>query len=85
MTTGVRVSYHTLMTDSNDEAISLANYLGQHGICAHPSDSASNEVVCPYPHGTDTIRQIEILCETWPWFWEHSDSTLLGLPIYVKK
>lgn len=85
MTIGVRVSYHCLMTDSSDEAISLAGYLGQHGICAHPSDTAVNEVICPHIHGSDTVGWIEKLYETWSLFWEHTDSTLLGLAVYVKE
>jgi hypothetical protein len=79
----VHVSYYTMVVDNEDEAVSLSEYLNQHGVCAHKSDK--NEVTCPVQHGTHSSDTIENLYKTWELFWDHSDSGLFGLPMYIKE
>ena len=77
---GIKVKYLTLPTDGDDEAISLSDYLNQHGVFAV---AEKNEVICPLEN-PNCYPTVERLCATWPSFWEHSDSGLFGLPMYVK-
>lgn len=74
------ISYHTIQTDHTDEAASLAMYLNEHGVCAqHINDT----VELPVPN-VETFEKVELLKKSWELFWEHSDSGLFGLPMYVK-
>lgn len=75
------ISYHTIATDHVDEAMSLAFYLNEHGVCAAQHGDG---VEVPVPD-TQTYDLIEKLKSTWRVFWEHSDCGLFGLPMYVKE
>lgn len=75
------ISYHTIQTDHVDEAESLAFYLMEHGLDAHPEGDGV-EVPVPDRQTFDTIEQLK---QTWALFWETSDSGLFGLPMYVKE
>lgn len=72
--------YLALMVDNSDEAVSLAEYLNQHGIFAR---SDHNEVCCPI---VDPGQSVDIYAcyQTWTRYWEHSDRGLFGLPLYQK-
>lgn len=78
---GIGVSYLAIPVDSADEAESLANYLNEHGCAAF--QQSTNEVNCPLEND-ETRRRIDALKQTWAWFWEFSDSGLLGLACYMK-
>ena len=75
------VFYLTLPTASADEALSLTEYLNQHGIAA--SRDGTEMVTCPME---DPALAVEVynLHRCWKRFWEYSDSTLFGLPVYTK-
>lgn len=84
---GIRIHYHTEPVDSADQAVSLAEYLTQHGRLAYKS--GDDEVIVPLECQTEDIaaeatRTIHMLRSTWEMFWEHSDRGLFGLPIYLK-
>ena len=78
MRNSTEVLYLTLVTDNSDEAMSLAEYLNQHGIFAQQSEP--NEITCPIDDPA-TAATIHSLRQTWRLFWEHSDSGLFGLPV----
>ena len=85
---GIRVHYHTEPVDSVDQAVSLAEYLNQHGYLAYKDDT-EQMVVVPVESLTedncaDKERLIHMLRSTWELFWEHSDKGLFGLPIYTR-
>lgn len=70
------VSYLAIVTESTDEAESLARYLNDHGVVALHHDS--NEVNCPV-NGLEAMAKVEALKVTWPMFYEHTDSGVLGM------
>jgi hypothetical protein len=74
------VSYHAIQTDHLDEAASLAHYLNEHGVCAQ---QVGDSVELPVPD-ISVFERVEMLKKSWALFWEHSDSGLFGLPMYVK-
>lgn len=83
----VRIHHHTETVESADHAVSLAEYLNQHGVLAFKDTNDS--VVVPVEYATEDQagekeRVIAQLTATWKMFWEHSDKGLFGLPIYVK-
>lgn len=80
MTTVKNISYHTIQTDGADEAASLAYYLSEHGVAAQPEGDAV-ELALP---DVETFTRVEMLKQTWTFFWENSDTGLFGLPVYVK-
>lgn len=71
------ISYHTIQTDHIDEAISLAHYFNEHGVCAQQVDDT---VELPVPDA-DTYTRVETLKTTWSMFWENSDAGLYGYPM----
>ena len=77
---GTTVSYVVVQTQHVDEAVSLAEYLNQHGICAVPE---GEEVTCPLVD-LSVSEKIYQLQQSWEMFWEHSDKGLFGLPVYRK-
>ena len=79
---GIRTTYLAIPVDSADEAESLANYLNEHGVCAF--QQSTNEVNCPLEN-EEVRTRIETLTQTWSWFWDYSDSGLLGLACYMKE
>ena len=84
---GIRVHYHTQPVDSADQAVSLAEYLNQHGFLAYKDgdDQVIVPMECPDEDtAAETERKVHMLTTTWDWFWEHSDKGLFGLPIYTK-
>lgn len=74
------ISYHTIQTDHTDEAASLAHYLNEHGVCAQ---QVNDTVELPV-QDVETFTRVELLKKSWALFWEHSDSGLFGLPMYIK-
>ncbi len=84
---GVRVHHHTETVESADQAVSLTEYLNQHGLLAYKEsdDCVIVAMECPTE---DEAAQRERICHmlvtTWQMFWEHSDKGLFGLPIYTR-
>lgn len=84
---GIRIHHHTETVESIDQAVSLAEYLNQHGCLAfkEADDAVMVTMECPTEdHAADQERLVHMLVTTWHMFWEHSDKGLFGLPIYVK-
>jgi len=78
------VSYQAIQVDNSDEATSLASYLNEHGIAAFAQEGP--EVNVPLVLGDmDSYEKLALLTKSWRWFWEYSDSGLMGLPMYVKE
>lgn len=73
--------YLTVPTHNADEALSLANYLNQHGVLA--AREGVEMVVCTLtdPAAAATVMDLK---RTWNRFWDHSDGHLFGLPVYSK-
>lgn len=84
---GIRIHHHTETVESSDQAISLSEYLNQHGFLAfkEADDAVMVSMEC---HNEDMAaekeRAVWMLVTTWRLFWEHSDCGLFGLPIYSK-
>jgi hypothetical protein len=84
---GIRIHHHTETVESADQAISLAEYLSQHGVLAfkEADDAVMVAMECPNEDvAAQKERMVHMLVSTWHLFWEHSDRGLFGLPIYVK-
>lgn len=77
----ISVFYMTIPTESADQAVSLTEYLNQHGVMA--AREGAEMVTCPLE---DPAKATELyrLHQGWRRFWEHSDSGLFGLPVYHK-
>ncbi len=87
MTTGIDLFYITQPVDNADQAVSLAEYLNQHGVLAYKE--ANDSVIVPMQCAdkeavADRSSTVYALVQTWKLFWEHSDRGLYGLPIYSK-
>lgn len=78
----VDISYLVIPVDNADEALSLSNYLNEHGVCA--GVTKDNEVSIPLEHGTESVATVELLKKTWRMFWSASDSSLFGIQCYAK-
>ena len=86
-TTGIDIHYYTQPVDSADQAMSLAEYLNQHGTLAYKD--GEDAVIVPLQCSTkeqvaEQSATIFTLVASWRLYWQHSDSGLFGLPIYVK-
>ena len=70
--------YLTISVDNADQALSLAEYLSRHGICA--AQEGNDAVVCILtdPEAAVMIHQLRA---GWRRYWEHSDSGLFGAPM----
>lgn len=84
---GIRIHHHTETVESADQAVSLAEYLNQHGLAAFKE--ADDAVMIPLRCDNEDSaaaqeRTLFMLITCWQMFWEHSDKGLFGLPIYVK-
>lgn len=68
----------TITVNHADEALSLAEYLSRHGICA--VREGNDAVVCTLtdPHMAVEIHQLRT---HWKKYWEHFDSGLFGAPM----
>lgn len=75
------VFYITLPVNHRDEAVSLAEYLNQHGVCAHID--GVDAVIAALTNPDDAAVVVN-LKTSWLRYWEHSDSGLFGLPMYTK-
>lgn len=75
------VFYLTLPVDNSDQAVSLAEYLNQHGIAA--GSEGVDGVTCPLDDPA-TAAVVHQLHQTWDRYWEYSDSGLFGLPVLMK-
>lgn len=83
----VRLHHHTETVESVDQAVSLSEYLGHHGLLAFKDSDDSVMITVEASDGDAAAEQeriIHMLVTTWQMFWEHSDRGLFGLPIYVK-
>lgn len=80
-TGGIDILYLTIPVEHADQAISLAEYLNQHGVCASPD--GSDAVLCPIESAERAVV-IDNLRATWALYWSHSDSGLFGLPMLIK-
>lgn len=78
---GIEILYLTLPVDNADQAVSLSEYLNQHGVCAAPE--GSDGVICPMDDPALAVTIIQ-LRRSWQRYWEHSDSGLFGLPVLLK-
>lgn len=84
---GIDVHYYTQPVDNADQAVSLAEYLNQHGWLAYKEtdDSVIVPLECPRKEdAADKSATVHTLVGTWRMFWEHSDRGLFGLPIYSR-
>lgn len=77
----ISVFYMTLPTDSADQAVSLTEYLNQHGIAA--AREGTEMVTCPMDNPS-LAADVYNIHRSWKRFWEYSDSGLFGLPVYHK-
>lgn len=85
---GIDVFYYTQPVESEDQAISLAQYLTRHGQSAFKS--SSDEVSIPLEcsskeDAADKSALVHQLISCWRMFWEHCDSGVFELPVYVKE
>lgn len=83
----IRIHHHTETVESADQAVSLTNYLSQHGMLAFQESDDAVMVTVEAP--TEDIaagqeRLVHMLVSTWHLFWEHSDQGVFNLEIYVK-
>lgn len=86
---GVDIFYLTQPVDSADQAVSLAEYLNQHGLLAYQGEGGNYAVEipieCPTPETvSDKTTTAHMVISTWKLFWEHQDKGLFGLPIYIR-
>lgn len=86
---GIRIHHHTETVESADQAVSLSEYLNQHGLLAFKEEGEIDAVLVTVEAPNEDMaaeqeRRIHMLRSTWEWFWEHSDKGLFDLPIYVK-
>lgn len=84
---GIRVHHHTETVESADQAVSLTEYLNQHGMLAfkEANDAVMVPMECPTVEAAQAAEKLcWMLVSCWQMFWEHSDKGLFGLPIYVK-
>ncbi len=72
------VLYLTLPVDNADQALSLAEYLSRHGICATPE--GNDAVVCTLTRPESAVL-IHRLRKGWRRYWTHFDSGLFGAPV----
>jgi hypothetical protein len=77
----IDIIYLTLPVNNADEAVSLSEYLNQHGICAAPE--GNDGVLCPVDDPGKALL-VHTLRQSWILYWEHSDSGLFGLPMFIK-
>jgi hypothetical protein len=77
----MEVFYLTLPVDNADQALSLSEYLNQHGIIAAPEGNDS--VICPMDDPAKTVL-VHQLRKSWEMYWDHSDAALFGLPVMIK-
>jgi hypothetical protein len=77
----MEIFYLTLPVDNADQALSLSEYLNQHGVMASPE--GVDAVTCPMddPTRTSLVHQLR---KNWEMYWEYSDSGLFGLPVMIK-
>lgn len=77
----IEIFYLTLPVDNADQAVSLSEYLNQHGVCAAPE--GNDGVTCPMedPSRAALVHQLR---KMWTLYWDHSDSGLFGLPVFLK-
>ena len=85
---GIDIHYYTQPVDSADQAMSLAEYLNQHGSLAYKD--GDDQVIIPLQCSTteqaaEQSATVFMLISGWRLYWEHSDSGLFGLPIYTKE
>jgi hypothetical protein len=77
------IYYLNLPAGSADQVTSLVSYLKAHGIEA--AEDYPDDVICPIdPSRPAQLSLIHDLHRHWRRFWEHSDSELYGIPLYVK-
>ena len=84
---GIRVHHHVETVASHDQAVSLTEYLNQHGLLAfqEAADAVMVTMECPTEEAAPQQERLcHMLVTTWQMFWEHSDRGLFGLPIYTK-
>lgn len=86
---GLDVFYFTQPVDSDDQAVSLTEYLSWHGVDAFKDDADQNVLVPLNPGSKEVAGEqsatIYMLVSGWRLFWEHKDQGVFGLPVYVKE
>lgn len=78
----VGILQSVITTTSSDEAESLAGYLTEHGVFATVADVFEVRIAT---EDSEHYDEVDTLLITWKMFWEHSDSGLFGLPMFVKE
>lgn len=86
---GIDVFYYTHPVDSDDQAISLVEYLSWHGWTAFKDDAEVDQVTVPMEvsckeEAADRTAAVYSLITSWRLFWEHRDKGVFGLPVYIK-
>jgi hypothetical protein len=82
---GIRLHHHTETVASQDQAVSLVNYLTNHGLLAFQDspDAVMITMECPTEEiAAEQERIAHMLVTTWQLFWEHTDQGVFDLPIY---
>lgn len=73
--------YYAQPVESNDQVVSLTEYLNRHGVTAYAE--GNDQVIVPLDKPSKTI-EVYTLVQTWRKFWESSDKGVFSLPIYAK-
>jgi len=86
---GIGLFYFTQPVDSDDQAISLVEYLSWHGWSAFKDDSEHDQVTVPLECASEEdaatkSATLYSLVKNWHAFWEHRDKGVFGLPVYIK-
>lgn len=83
----IRVHHHTETVESIDQAVSLREYLTQHGMLAFKESDDQVMVAIECPTEDDAAQQeriVHMLVSTWQMFWENSDQGVFDLDIFIK-
>lgn len=81
MDSQVDIFYVSFVVASDEQAESLARYLLSHGVQAV---NMSTEVTLPMQNPSE-MHSVLQLRHHWDKWWEHHESVLFELPVYVKK
>ena len=82
---GIRIHHHVETVESADQAVSLVNYLTNHGVLAFQDapDAVMITMECPTEDiAAQQERTVHMLVSTWQLFWEHTDQGVFELPVY---
>lgn len=79
---GVDLFYVTFVSDTEEEAISLTEYLIAHGIEAILLNTTETQITMTNPSKMHYIWQLK---RSWVDFFHHHQSRLFDIPVYIKR